>query len=164
MDIIVRIICVFLAVILGALIVNIADAKRKQHSMSFREALDLTDLPIITFRQGKEKFNLILDTGSSRSVITPGALERLNYNKLEGSGTVMGMEGSMKDTEYIDMEFYNNSNMYSETFTVVDMSEAFARLKELHGVSIHGILGNSFFTKYDFTIDYNKLVAYGKRD
>jgi hypothetical protein len=41
---------VFLAVILGALIVNIADAKRKQRSMSFREALDLTDLPIITFR------------------------------------------------------------------------------------------------------------------
>ena len=72
------------------------------------------------------------------------------------------MEGSLKETEYTDIEFYNNSNKYSETFTIVDMSEAFTRLKEMHGVTIHGILGNSFFTKYDFTIDYNKLIAYGK--
>lgn len=164
MDIIVRIICVLLTLLAGVLIANIADAKRRGPSMSFREALDLTDLPIITFRQGKEKFNLILDTGSSGSVIIPSALEGLNYNKLEGAGTIMGMEGSVKETEYVDMEFYNNSNIYSETFTVVDMSEAFARLKEIHGVTVHGILGNSFFTKYDFTIDYNKLIAYGKRN
>jgi hypothetical protein len=164
MDIIVKIIFIFLALILGILIANIVDAKRVKHAMSFREALDLTDLPIITFRQGKERINLIIDTGSSKSVITPDALEKLEYEKLEGSGTIMGMEGSLVETEYVDMEIYNNSNTYSEVFTVVDMSGAFAKLKELHGVTVHGILGNSFFTKYDFIIDYNKLIAYGKRD
>lgn len=158
----IKIIWTFLAVLAGILIVNIVNANKRRLSMSFRESLDLTDLPIITFRQGKEKINLILDTGSSKSVIIPEVLDRLIHNKLEGCGTIMGMEGSLKETEYTDIEFYNNSNKYSETFTIVDMSEAFTRLKEMHGVTIHGILGNSFFTKYDFTIDYNKLIAYGK--
>ena len=162
MSIGVKIIWTFLAVLAGIFIVNIVNANKRRLSMSFRESLDLTDLPIITFRQGKEKINLILDTGSSKSVIIPEVLDRLIHNKLEGCGTIMGMEGSLKETEYTDIEFYNNSNKYSETFTIVDMSEAFTRLKEMHGVTIHGILGNSFFTKYDFTIDYNKLIAYGK--
>lgn len=162
MSIGVKIIWTFLAVLVGIFIVNIVNANKRRLSMSFRESLDLTDLPIITFRQGKEKINLILDTGSSKSVIIPEVLNRLIHNKLEGCGTIMGMEGSLKETEYTDIEFYNNSNKYSETFTIVDMSEAFTRLKEMHGVTIHGILGNSFFTKYDFTIDYNRLIAYGK--
>lgn len=162
MSIGVKIIWTFLAVLAGILIVTIVNANKRRLSMSFRESLDLTDLPIITFRQGKEKINLILDTGSSKSVIIPEVLNILIHNKLEGCGTIMGMEGSLKETEYTDIEFYNNSNKYSETFTIVDMSEAFTRLKEMHGVTIHGILGNSFFTKYDFTIDYNKLIAYGK--
>ena len=72
----IKIIWTFLAVLAGILIVNIVNANKRRLSMSFRESLDLTDLPIITFRQGKEKINLILDTGSSKSVIIPEVLDR----------------------------------------------------------------------------------------
>ena len=43
--------------------------------MSFREALDLVGLPIVTFYQGDKKLNFLLDTGANLSVINKAALE-----------------------------------------------------------------------------------------
>ena len=162
MEIVLKICLIFIAFALGLFIAKFIEFKTRGYSMSFREALDLTDLPIITFRQGKEKFNLILDTGSSGSVIIPSALEFLNHSKLENGGTIMGMEGNVQSVEHVDIEFFNNSNTYTETFSIVDMSDAFNIIKESHGVTIHGVLGNSFFSKYEFVINYSDLVAYGK--
>ena len=53
---------------------------------------------------------------------------------------------------------------YNEKFQVVDMSYAFNSIKQSTGVNIHGILGNSFFEKYGYVIDFKELVAYGKHN
>lgn len=139
---------------------KISLANKKQ--VSFKEALDLTGLPIVTFKQGENKINLLLDTGSSKSVILPSVLNIFKHEKLNEGGTVYGMEGNIIETVFISMDFILNNTNYSEKFQVVDMSSAFNSLKQDTGVTIHGILGNSFFEKYGYVIDYKDFVAYAK--
>lgn len=130
--------------------------------VSFREAYDLTGLPIVTFKQGKNKFNLLIDTGSTKSVILPSLLEVIKYADLKEKGTIFGMEGNVINTSYVNVNFKLHKNEYAETFQVVDMSSAFNAIKQDTGVNIHGILGNSFFENYGYVIDFKDYIAYSK--
>lgn len=159
--IIIKVFSVLLLAMFAGFIGNkISLANRKQ--VSFKEALDLTGLPIVTFKQGENKINLLLDTGSSKSVILPSVLNVFKHEKLNEGGTVYGMEGNIIETVFVSIDFILNNNSYSEKFQVVDMSSAFNSLKQDTGVTIHGILGNSFFEKYGYVIDYKDFVAYAK--
>lgn len=159
--IIIKVFSVLLLAMFAGFIGNkISLANKKQ--VSFKEALDLTGLPIVTFKQGENKINLLLDTGSSKSVILPSVLNVFKHEKLNEGGTVYGMEGNIIETVFVSIDFILNNNSYSEKFQVVDMSSAFNSLKQDTGVTIHGILGNSFFEKYGYVIDYKDFVAYAK--
>lgn len=133
-----------------------------KNQVSFIEALDLTGLPIVTFKQGDNKINLLIDTGSSKSVILPSVLNIFKHEKLNEGGTIFGMEGNIIETVFVSMDFALNKANYSEKFQVVDMSNAFSTLKQDTGVTIHGILGNTFFEKYGFVIDFKDFIAYAK--
>lgn len=130
--------------------------------VSFREAYDLTGLPIVTFKQGKNKINLLVDTGSTKSVILPSLLETIKSTDLNEGGTIFGMEGNVINTSYVSIEFKLHKNDYSEKFQVVDMSSAFNAIKQDTGVTIHGILGNSFFESYGYVLDFKDFIAYSK--
>ena len=152
---------IILALFAGLIGNKTCSTHKKQ--VSFKEALDLTGLPIVTFKQEENKINLLLDTGSSKSVILPSVLNVFKHEKLNEGGTVYGMEGNIIETVFVSMNFIlNNNNNYSEKFQVVDMSSAFNSLKQDTGVTIHGILGNSFFEKYGYVIDYKDFIAYAK--
>ena len=43
----------------------IAGVRKKSSEISFREAMDLAELPVITFYNGDKKINFLLDTGSN---------------------------------------------------------------------------------------------------
>jgi hypothetical protein len=154
-----------LVTILGAWIANIViRTDKNKNKISFKESLDLANLPVITFRQGEKKVNLLLDTGSTESIIIPSILDNLEYEDTDKKGTIFGMEGNRIDTRYVKMDLMYNYITYSENFQVVDMSNAFNSIKQSTGVTIHGILGNSFFEKYGYVIDFQELVAYGKNN
>lgn len=159
--IIVKVFSVLLLAMFAGFIGNkISLVNKKQ--VSFKEALDLTGIPVVTFKQGKNKINLLLDTGSSKSVILPSVLNVFKHEKLNEGGTVYGMEGNIIETVFVSIDFILNNTNYSEKFQVVDMSSAFNSLKQDTGVTIHGILGNSFFEKYGYVIDYKDYIAYTK--
>lgn len=130
--------------------------------VSFMEAYDLTGLPIVTFKQGKVKFNCLLDTGASKSVINKEMLLAIEYTETSNTGTVFGMEGNIINTTYVNITFTHKKKEYTEEFQVVDMSNAFDALKNDTGVTIHGIVGGSFFAKYGYVIDYKDFIAYSK--
>ena len=156
--------CLLIAIV-GAWIANmvINSYKGKRiNKISFKEALDLADLPVITLRQGNNKINLLLDTGSTESIIIPSVIEHLEYEDTGKSGTIFGMEGNAIDTKYVKIDLMYNFINYTENFQIVDMSNAFNSIKQSTGVTIHGILGNSFFEKYGYVIDFQEFVAYGK--
>ena len=67
-----EIIGIMLAVVILSIIINgVEDYCRqsKRVNMSFKEAMDLVELPVVTFLNGKEKLNFLLDTGSNISQI-----------------------------------------------------------------------------------------------
>ena len=156
--------CLLIAIV-GAWIAKLAINAykgKKINKISFKEALDLAELPVITLKQGDKKVNLLLDTGSTKSIILPSILENIEYEETGEVGTIFGMEGNAIDTKYVKLDLMYNYITYNENFQVVDMSEAFGSIKKSTGVTIHGILGNSFFERYGYVIDFQEFVAYGK--
>ena len=136
--------------------------------MSFRESLDLTDLPIVTFKIGGTKkpdgkFNFLLDTGCTISIIDKESSNLLPLTIVEGESSVYGMEGNEIACSMGALKLLYKDKPYIELFQIVDMSSAFKKLKAENGVTIHGVLGTKFFEKYKYVIDFNELIAYSKK-
>lgn len=137
-------------------------SKIYKRAISFRESFDLSGLPVITFNQGKRKFNFLFDTGATNSVINSTVLDKVKYTKLEGyQCEVYGMEGNVQNVEMVTIDFKRDIE-FSDDFQVVDMSAAFDSVKAETGVTISGILGNTFFQKYKYVIDYEQMIVYPK--
>jgi hypothetical protein len=158
-----EVLIIIIAVVTIALIVNGVESYNKKDVMSFREAMDLTNLPIVTFYQGDKKFNFLLDTGASLSVINQAALNSVEHSILEGNGTLFGVDGVKREVSYASINLTYKNNNYSETFQVLDIQNAIDQIKAESGVNMIGILGSEFFRKYRYILDFNELIAYSKK-
>ena len=146
-----------------ATIVNGVEECNRKETMSFREAMDLTNLPIVTFYQGDKKFNFLLDTGSSLSVINQSALESITHTTSDNTGSLFGVDGVKREVSYVSIDLSYKNNNYTEEFQVLDMQNAIDQVKAESGVNMIGIIGSEFFRKYRYILDFNELVAYSKK-
>ena len=163
MEFVLKIVFVLLLAGIAAIVAHFVDSARKKvsyDSMSFRETMDLCELPIVTFMNNGKKLNFLLDTGASKSVIHSGALEGLTYKSINKSGDVYGMDGKRKDVSFINMSIEYRGKDYNEEFQSIDMSTPFSNLKDDFGVNLHGILSSTFFQKYKYVLNFDELVAY----
>lgn len=161
-----EIVGMLLAVIILAVIINGVEdycKQKKRVNMSFKEAMDLVDLPVITFYNGGKKFNFLLDTGATLSVIDSNVLNNFSHKKLDDEGTLCGMEGNRITVSYIRALLEYKGMNYEEDFQVVDMSAAFNQVKAESGVTLSGILGSLFFRRYQYILDFENLIAYSKK-
>lgn len=148
------------AVIIAAAALIKKYSKIYKSAISFRESLDLTGLPVVTFSQGKNKFNFLLDTGATNSVINEAQLTNIKHSIIEDATCeVYGIEGNIQTVPFVHIEFMRDIK-YTGAFQVVDMSTAFDSVKAETGVTIVGILGNDFFQKYKYVLDYDTMIAY----
>lgn len=157
-----------IVVILIAGVVGFICLEKKQcDKISFKETLELTDLPIVTFHHINKdnndiKLNFLLDTGANRSIIDEVALTHCYYSMLGKENSLCGLDGVDRKVYNVKMCLVYNSKNYQEVFQVSDMSSVFDKMKQENGVTIHGILGNTFFNKYRYIIDFDKLIFYSK--
>lgn len=161
-----EIVGILLAIIILALIINGAEdycKQKKRVNMSFKEAMDLVDLPVITFYNNGKKFNFLLDTGATLSVIDFNVLNNFSHEELDDTGTICGMEGNKIDVSYVRALLEYKGMNYEEDFQVVDMSAAFNQVKTESGVTLSGILGSLFFKRYQYVLDFDSLIAYSKK-
>jgi predicted aspartyl protease len=135
---------------------------RLKHAISFKESMDLLELPVVTFYCGDKKLNFLLDTGSNTSYINSCLLEELPHTKLDSTKQVTTAGGIIGDNSMCTMEFYYNKKKYLDTFVALDLNEAFNDIKESNGVQLHGLLGSLFFEKYKYILDFKELKAYAK--
>ena len=158
------IINIILLVLLLAFSVNIIEKiiREKRDKISFKESMDLTDLPIITLYNGKTKINFLLDTGSNLSHINRSYLSNLEYQDLNIEQDTIGMEGNKVTSKLCRIKVLYKENRYEEEFVASDLDNAFNTIKQESGVQIHGILGNKFFEKYKYVLDFSNLTAYVK--
>lgn len=131
--------------------------------ISFKTAMDLTNVPVITFRQNGKRINFIFDTGSSHSAIDKKALKDLKYEMVEGmQATSLGVDGAHDGYGVCQLDFELDGYMYTQMCSVLDLSGPFSTIKKKDGVTVHGLLGNDFFTNYQYVLDFDKLIAYSK--
>lgn len=135
----------------------------KGHStVSFAEAMDLVELPIITVQNNNTKINLLLDTGSNSSYISPAVLKDLEYDEIELSNTTVGFGGGTTHTRGCNMKIKYKKLTFKDTFIIMQSDDVFSAIKQACGVQVHGILGSKFFDRYSYVIDFGDLVAYIK--
>lgn len=128
--------------------------------ISFRETMNLAGLPIVTFRQGENKLNFVLDTGAFSSIIDSRILDKLQYTELEGKSVGYGIDGKEHSMDRVGIVLTYKDKNYSDAFRVLDMSKSFDSLKRDYGVTVHGLLSSSFFERYKYVLNYNELIAY----
>ena len=92
-----ELIIILVTIIFIAYIVNKIEATKKEINsrMSFKEALDLIELPIVTFYQDDKKLNFMLDSGSNFSIIDINAVNnlKLKHTKLNKVNSIIGING-----------------------------------------------------------------------
>lgn len=163
MEFVLKIVFVLLLVGIACIVAHFVDLYRSKNSydrMSFRETMDLTGLPIVTFRQGENKFNFVLDTGAYSSIIDSRVLDKLQYTELEGKSVGYGIDGKEHHMDRVGIVLTYKDKDYSDAFRVLDMTASFDALKRDYGVTVHGLLSSSFFERYKYVLNYNELVAY----
>ena len=160
-----KIVVILLAVILLAIIINGAEdycKQKKRENMSFREAMDLVELPVVTFYNKDTKLNFLLDTGSDLSYINKSILTSLEYKEVNESRNIISVGGNSQTLGCCDMTVTYRNQKFIDRFYISDLDEAFRAIKAETGVQIHGILGSKFFAKYKYILDFESLVAYSK--
>ena len=160
-----KIVVILLAVIILAIIINSAEdycRQKKRENMSFREAMDLVELPVVTFYNKDTKLNFLLDTGSDLSYINKSILPSLKYKEVNESRNIISVGGNSQTLGCCDMTVTYRNQKFIDRFYISDLDEAFGAIKAETGVQIHGILSSKFFAKYKYILDFESLVAYSK--
>ena len=159
---ILEIIGVVILVLVVAFITNTIDDMRKRNNskISFKEAMDLVELPVVTFYNGDKKLNFLLDTGSNVSYINSSIIPLLDHEKTDKEMNTIGIEGNKVSNQFCKMSVTYKNQVFEEEFSIADLDEAFSVVKQESGVQIHGILGSKFFERYKYVLDFKELIAY----
>jgi hypothetical protein len=160
-----NLIWIVICVILCSFIVNgIEDYRKNKKSieMSFKEAIDLAGVPVITFVSNGINVNLLLDTGANNPIIDKSILDKLEYKKTNFVSDLVGLGGKTEKARYVSIDFKYKEVPFNSNFQVIDMSAPFGEMKKNTGVTIHGLIGSSFFKKYRYILDFDELKAYIK--
>ena len=123
--------------------------------------LSKTGLPLIVAKLFGFDICLMLDTGTNRNIIDHRIYDhfkdRLKHS--ETSSEVFTLNGAARGIE-IDVPFCFENFDYHEPFLCTEMTDAFDKIHEESGIQIHGILGNHFFLKHGWILDFEKIEVY----
>lgn len=113
-------------------------------------------VPIINLCQGEKVFKFMLDTGSGCSIIDIRQVGNIKCYKQEEKDEIYGIDGSYIKTDVAIAKFSFDSIEIADKFKVTEIG-AFDNMKINRGVEVCGLLGSSFFKRYEVLIDFQKL-------
>lgn len=160
LDIIIVVLMVSAVALIADTIMEVRN--RNNSKISFKESMDLTELPVATFNCNRKKLNFLLDTGSNLSYINSSVLPLLDHEIIDEESSVIGFEGNEVNTGSCKITVTYKRKRFEEGFNIADLDAAFKVIKQESGVQLHGILGSRFFEKYKYIIDFKNLIAYMK--
>lgn len=125
--------------------------------------LSKTGLPLIVVKLFDHDICLMLDTGSNRNIIDHRLYDHFKDRlKLsETSSEVITLNGAATGIT-IDVPFYFEEYDYQEPFLCTENTDAFDKIHEETSIQIHGILGNHFFLKHGWVLDFEKIELYNQ--
>lgn len=132
-------------------------------AISFRESMDLTGLPMVTFYQGDRKYNFLFDTGSNDNIIDANVLDAVDYEKVNCENKLYGLDGKVHKVDRCNITFSYKDDVYPFDYLIKDMQAPFDLIKKECGVNLHGVIGSRFFNKFKYVLDFDALIAYTKK-
>lgn len=150
--------------VLVMLINGVEDYNRsKIVPISFKESIDLLNVPVVTFVNNKVKLHFLLDTGSDASYIRKEVLSLLDIKKIDKEVTPIVTAGGKAVSEgLVTFDIFYKDQQFENDFEVADMTNMWDEATKTVGLTIHGILGSQFFNRYRYQIDFENLIAYSK--
>lgn len=136
----------------------------EENVVSFKDSIKNTDFPIIKFTIGSKRYGFILDTGANMNCIDMEALEEVKDSIVDTKeGTVINsVHGRSKESEACKIDFSYGKSKFSEWFQPVNMKSPFESINKTGNVNLIGIIGNDFFQKYRWSIDFDRMVVWMK--
>ena len=154
--------CILLIVVIS--IVIISKIHRQKDNFSFKNAFKLTGLPILIFEQDGADLIFVLDTGSSVCVLDESSISKLkDFKYLDREDNLVDVNGGKVKRRYGLFKFKCDNIDFENEFLISDLTNIRESVKEDSGVSIDGIVGSDFFSKYQYIIDFNKYIAFSKK-
>ena len=136
--------------------------KKKKLEISFKETLDLVEVPVITFKiPGKDcmvKVNLIVDTGASECFIHTNMMSLFDENKIsyyQGDDNEMCSSTTVTSTDgnvYLELNY--GDCVFNVPFVMVNLSNTIDYIKETCGVTVSGLLGTTFLKTTKSIVDF----------
>ena len=161
---ILKIIVILLVLVLIGVVVRVFDRDKNYDKISFKETMDLLNVPIISFTCKGKKLHFLLDTGSSYSHISPETLELLKIkpNDIEDVKTV-GAGTTFQNNKHCELVMFYKQEPYNASFIVTSqLSKQIEIIKRDFNIDMHGILGGDFLDNYNYVIDFKEFIAYSK--
>jgi len=123
--------------------------------------LSKTGLPLIVAKIFDNDICLMLDTGSNRNIIDHRIYNHFidKLKQSETSSEVYTLNGTARGIT-IDVPFCFEDQDYHEPFICTENTDAFDKIHDESGIQIHGILGNHFFLKHGWVLDFEKVTVY----
>ncbi len=123
--------------------------------------LSKTGLPLIVVNIFGNEVCLMLDTGSNRNIIDQRIFDQFRdrLTTSETSSEVLTLNGTTQGM-IIDVPFTFENDDYHEPFLCVEMTDTFDKIHDESGIQIYGSLGNHFFLKYGWIIDFERIEVY----
>ena len=119
-----------------------------------------TGLPLIVVKLFEHNICLMLDTGSNRNII-----DNRIYNHFKDqlkqpatSSEFYTLNGATAGIA-INIPFSFEENNYNKPFLCAEISDTFDKINEESGIQIHGLLGNNFFLKHGWVLDFEKITV-----
>lgn len=137
--------------------------KRRVTSMSFKEAMALAELPVVTFTCKGKPVNFILDTGANNSVIHESIAKKLKLEPNGKKAKITGMNSSLDNVDIADIELVHNNRKYKDNVQIVDLGAVLKQIKRTTGVTAHGIIGSGFFANNKYVLDFKDMIAYSRK-
>lgn len=156
---------IILIVIIAVVWYNTRDTKiikvDKNQVFNIKNSLELTGFPVIVLYQNGEKYNFMLDTGSNVSYVDihsglelSDAIGRDNFLTAVGDGNYCTVH---------NVKLYYGKNSFELPVRVSDMDGLFQGVKQSFGVTLAGLLGGDFLSKYSYVLDYAEYVVYSRK-
>jgi hypothetical protein len=137
---------------------------KSDKKISFKESMDLLEMPVITMRYKGHKLHLLLDTGANYSVIHSEVAKILKIEDVVGSNMTYGMEGNAKQVDCVNIDLqYGKYEFKNNLFQIVDMSKAFGKIQKESGIILHGVIGSAFMQQHKYILDFDTLIATFKK-
>lgn len=142
---------------------HISIVRKNKNYISFKEAMELMELPVITFYVKDKKLHFLLDTGSNYSALNKNIIKTIEHKESEKKGQIYGIDGIIHEINYAEITLSYRDKKYQEEFQLIDLEDSFGRIKEEFGVTLHGIIGSAFMEKYKYVLDFKEMIAYSKK-